>query len=81
MLVGACALLWAICNMRNDFILIKQKKTPLLSLWLHIGSVRGPISSRRSVGMTWILLQGGGLTIGYHVAAKVPHVSFFRRRV
>ncbi|WP_205016130.1 hypothetical protein, partial [Pseudonocardia sp. EV170527-09] len=42
--VGVCALLWALWNVRNDYILTEQRKLHLcrLSRWLLIGSVRGP---------------------------------------
>jgi hypothetical protein len=55
--VGVCAVLWAMWNVRNDFIFNKPKNQLFcrLFLWLHIGSVCGPISNKWRSGMPWIL--------------------------
>jgi hypothetical protein len=42
--VGVCAIIWAMWNVRNDFILANQRNHPFCRLfpWLRIGSVCGP---------------------------------------
>jgi hypothetical protein len=52
-----CAIVWAMWNLRNDFI-CNKRKTPIfygLFLWLSIRSVRGPISNQWRIDRTWIL--------------------------
>jgi hypothetical protein len=56
--VGVCALIWAVWNVRNDFIFNKKKPfhpSCRLSHWLLIGFICGPFSSRRRTVRPWIL--------------------------
>jgi hypothetical protein len=53
--VGACALLWAIWNTRNDFVFNKQKKysflqvIPLATHWIRLWSYLRPVEQRQDM--------------------------------
>jgi hypothetical protein len=53
--VGACAFLWAVWNMRNDYIFNKAKQNsfmqviPLATHWIHMWSSLQPMDKRQEM--------------------------------